>query len=223
MKGRLRDEKGALIVEASIVFPVMFLVIFLMIFAGNAYLQKCRIEAIINKLSIEGAAYCADPMLSMINERSEEDSEFANEGNIPGFNVNVKPYRYLIGGMNDIISEIDGKVQAEVSQLSSGLFSGMKPADIVYGEPEFNNGFIYSTFSIEISYNIIMPIRLLGDTENILMAFSTRVDVPVTDSPEFIRNVDMIEDYLGKYGITDWINEKVGKLMEKVNEWKNKE
>lgn len=33
---RLLDERGALIVEASIVFPTMFLAIFFMLFVGNA-------------------------------------------------------------------------------------------------------------------------------------------------------------------------------------------
>lgn len=39
---RLLDERGALIVEASIVFPTMFLAIFFMLFVGNAYTQKCN-------------------------------------------------------------------------------------------------------------------------------------------------------------------------------------
>lgn len=208
----MKNESGMMIVEASVVFPVMFLVIFLMIFAGNAYLQKCRIEAIINKLSIDGAAYCADPMLDKVED-----------GTIPGFNTSVKPYRYLIGGMSDVTEEIKTTLQTKVSQVSTGLFSGMKPTAIVYGEPEFNNAFIHSTFAMEIQYKIVMPIRLLGDTNNIEMSISTRVDVPVSDSPELIRNVDMVEDYLGKYGVTDWINNKVGKLMEKVNAWKDKE
>ena len=57
-----KNESGVVFVEASVVFPVMFLVIFLMIYAGNAYLQKARVEAIVTEIAIDGAAYCADPM-----------------------------------------------------------------------------------------------------------------------------------------------------------------
>ena len=39
MKNFKESERGMVIVEATIVFPVMFLVIFLMLFTGNAYLR----------------------------------------------------------------------------------------------------------------------------------------------------------------------------------------
>ena len=93
---RLLDERGALIVEASIVFPTMFLAIFFMLFVGNAYTQKCKVEDIVVSAVLEGAAKCADPMLDDIES-----------GSIPDFNsVSLKPYRYLTGSLRDTEGDI---------------------------------------------------------------------------------------------------------------------
>lgn len=205
MKKWKNDEGGMLIVEASIVFPVMFLVIFLMIFAGNAYLQKCRVEAIVNNLAIDGAAYCADPMLDDIES-----------GSIPSLSEHdVYPYRYLLTGeMGNIEDDIYSELESKISGMSSGLFSGMKPKNYII-DVKYHNGFIYSTFSVDVEYKIQMPVRLLGESEYISLAVASHAEMPVSDTSEFIRNVDMVGDYMEKFGVTEKINE----MINKVKEW----
>lgn len=205
MKKWKNDEGGMLIVEASIVFPVMFLVIFLMIFAGNAYLQKCRVEAIVNNLAIDGAAYCADPMLDDIES-----------GSIPSLSEHdVYPYRYLLTGeMGNIEDDIYTELETKISGMSSGLFSGMKPKNYII-DVKYHNGFIYSTFSVDVEYKIQMPVRLLGESEYISLAVASHAEMPVSDTSEFIRNVDMVGDYMEKFGVTEKINE----MINKVKEW----
>lgn len=200
-----KEESGMVIVEASIVFPVMFLVIFLMIFAGNAYLQKCRVDAFVNGFALDAAAYCADPMLDDIEG-----------GTIPSLEgLNVYPYRYFdANGVGDIETEIRSQLDTKIRNMSTGLFSNMEPANIVVNT-EYNNAFLYSTFSIDVEYKIVMPIRLLGDSENISLDIATHADMPVSDNAEFIRNIDMVEDYMEKYGII----EKIKEMAEKVKEW----
>lgn len=205
MKKWKNDEGGMLIVEASIVFPVMFLVIFLMIFAGNAYLQKCRVEAIVNNLAIDGAAYCADPMLDDIES-----------GSIPSLSEHdVYPYRYLLTGeMGNIEDDIYSELESKISGMSSGLFSGMKPQNYII-DVKYHNGFIYSKFSVDVEYKIQMPVRLLGESEYISLAVASHAEMPVSDTSEFIRNVDMVGDYMEKFGVTEKINE----MINKVKEW----
>lgn len=207
-----KAESGMVIVEATIVFPVMFLVIFLMLFAGNAYLQKCRIEALVTDMAIDGASYCADPMLDEVES-----------GTIPKYTTKdiIQPYRYLLGGMNDVETEIETKLTTKISELSSGLFANMKPSTPVV-DVMYNNGFIYSTFSVEVDYKIEIPVRLLGMSEFIALKISTRSDVPVSDTTELIRNIDMIEDYMEKFGVKEKIEEGKAKITEMVNLVKNK-
>lgn len=212
-----KHERGAMVVEATIVFPVMFLVIFFMIFTGNAYLQKCRVESIIGQYAIDGAAYCADPQLKTIEG-----------GKLPTLeDLKTYPYRYFstknAGYASDIATEIENNIYNKVTNLSTGLFSGMKPimnkGDI---HAVYNSSFLYATFKVDAIYKIEMPIRLLGDKDNMKLEISTHVEVPVSDSVEMIRNIDMIWDYMERFGVADKINEAKGKLTEafdKVNKW----
>lgn len=195
---KLKREDGMVIVEATIVFPVMFLVIFFMTFVGNAYVQKCRIDNIVNECAIAGAAYCADPMLQQVESGDIPDSESE---------INVQPYRYLIGGMSDIVEELQSDVEEQIEAMGTGLYSGMEPTspEVVVA---FNNGFVYSTFSVSATYTIAMPVAMLGE-ERMEIEFSSVVEVPVSDTAEFIRNVDMVEDYMESSGVTDTIGDTI--------------
>lgn len=212
MKKFKDSERGMVIVEATIVFPVMFLVIFLMLFTGNAYLQKCRVDAYVNQLAIEGAAYCADPMLDNV----------AN-GSIPNVaDSNVYPYRYFDpNGAANIESEMQIKAEQKINNMSSGLFSGMTPKNQIV-TAKYNTGFIYSTFSVDVEYKIVFPIRLLFSTENMSMSLASHANMPVSDTAEFIRNIDMVEDYMEKYGVAEKIDEmkqKLDEAIQKAKDW----
>lgn len=202
-----KNERGALVVEASIVFPVMFLVIFFMIFAGNAYLQKCRVEAIVNQGAIDGAAYCADPQLKN-----------AEAGRMPSVgSIEVYPYRFFSStGVGNVEGTIENMIEEKVSGMSSGLFSDMKPTDFTV-QANYSSGILYATFTVDASYRIKIPVRLLGDEENIHLDVDTHVQMPVSDSTELIRNIDMIWDYMERYGVA----EKIQKMVDTAKGWFN--
>ncbi len=206
MTRKIFGERGALFVEASIVFPVMFVIIFIMLFLGNAYYQQSRIEKIVTTAALDGASYCADPMLSAVE----------GSGSIPGLGeVQIQPYRYfLTGGMGDIESSIEGRIAEEIDVLGTGLFPGMTP-ELGTANATYHNGYIYSTFSVDLSGKIKMPIRLLFESEYLYKHVSYHIEFPVSDSTEFVRNVNMVEDFLEKYGV----DEKIHSMIDKVVSW----
>ena len=152
-----KNECGALIVEASIVFPVMFLAIFFMLYSANAFYQKSRIEAIIGECAMDGAAYCADPQL-----------DYVTEGTIPTLDsLKTHPYRYFSdSGAGDVESQIKSAIEKRVKALDSGLFPNMKPESFS-ANVNYSFGILYATFSVDASYKIMIPIRLLGEKENV--------------------------------------------------------
>lgn len=207
-------EAGMLVVEATILFPVMFLIIFLMMFLGNAYMQKCRVEAVINKLALDGAAYCACPMLYKMDTGEKKIPDFAT--------VDIQPYRYLIGGMSDVVSWIDGQADNYLSNVDTGFYLGMKPKNWVV-DVNFKNQFICSSLSIDVKYDITVPIRLLGMSDYLSLKVASHSEVAVSDTTEFVRNVNMVEDYLESTGIKEKLDEglqKIKDMMSKVTEWK---
>lgn len=214
-KEYIKSESGLVIVEASIVFPVMFLVLFLLIYAGNAYFQIAHIEAVVEKKAVEGANYCVDPILESIKEGKE----------IPSQNdLDLDPYRYIFGGMKDIEKKIAKEVKSEISGDSQTLFTGMKPVirsqerDIA----SYNSYIVYSTFSVEVEYQIELPIKMLGSNKAYLIRNSARAEIPVNDTPDFIRNTDMAMDYLEDTKAGKSISSMFGKINEFIGNFTKK-
>lgn len=205
------SESGMVIVEATIVFPVMFFVIFLLIFLGNAYMQRCRIEAIVHEVALDAAAYCASPMLS----------DLERNGRITAYkDLNIKPYRYFSGSAGEIESWARNRLNERVNGLSTGLFAGMKPEHWEC-KVKFNNKFIYSTFRVDVKYDITMPIRLFGSSDSLALRVASHTEMPVTDTAEFMRNVNMVEYYLEITGAKQAINKLIGKVTDTVKKWWN--
>ena len=53
------------------------------------------------------------------------------------------------------------------------------------------------------------------------ISYATHTDIPVSDVPEFIRNVDFAEDLVQRVTGSD-ISEQTGKLAEKITDWVGK-
>lgn len=210
-----KNESGVVFVEAAVVFPVMLLVIFLMIFAGNAYFQKARVEAIVTEIAIDGAAYCADPMV-----RTAEKGKL---GDISVSSLNVYPYRAFNGkGTGDTVGAMQTELEDRIKGLGVGYFAGMKP-QVKSVSAKYNYGFLYSTFEVDVEYKIVFPIRMLGQKENASMTMYSHASMPVSDTTELIRNVTMVEDYLEQFGITERFEEFKTNLSETMNQvtfWK---
>ena len=215
---KMKKEDGALIVEATMVFPVMFLIIFLMIFMGNAYFQKSRIDSISMRMAYFGSAQCADPLLRVVADRGVPSLADAN--------YSIEPYRYMFGevgkesGMNKIETQVKEQINTKIKGLKTGLFSGMKP-NVSKVTAEFNNYFVYSNFEVEVVYKIPLPIRLIGMSKYFEVYYTSRCEVPVSDTPEFIRNVSMVEDWVESTEKGQDVIKKASDIMDKVGEFIN--
>ena len=86
VKESFKKEKGSLIVEATIVFPVMFLIVIFLIFLGNIYYQRSRAQAVFTNAVIEYAARESNPMLK----------QYMDSGSLGAVSTgnDFKPYRY---------------------------------------------------------------------------------------------------------------------------------
>lgn len=208
IKEKLKSENGAVqIVEATFVFPIMFIILFFLIYMGNAFFVKAQIQSIVAKNAVIGASYCADPMLQTIKK----------EGGIPTVeDVNLDPYRYFsdMGGVED---EISGKVKKEIENSSISFFKNMDPV-VKTSENEnkiakYHNYILYSSFSVGVECKVKFPIKFLGQDSPYILNIKSFSEVAVDDTGEFIRNTDMVIDYFE--------DSKLGKgiksVFEKIN------
>jgi len=212
MKAKLKKDTGAvMIVEAAFVFPVMFIVLFFLIYLGNAYYIKSQIESIVVENAINGANYCADPMLATIKEK----------GSVPSVNnTSVEPYRYLFGGMDEVETKISKQVIEDVKNSTISIFKNMTPK-LKTNRTEiakFHNYILYSTFTVDVKYEIAFPISFFGNTDIGTLKIKSHAEIPVNDATEFIRNTDMVLDYFSETGL----GKKIGSTFEKLNEFLEK-
>lgn len=212
VNGKFYKEDGAVqIIEAALVFPVMFIILLTLIYMGNAHYIKAQVEATVVENAILGANYCADPILETIKETGSVPS--------PG-EISVKPYRYIFGGMSNVEEDISKKVTEELNSSSMSLFGNMKPKLKNDGTKiaKFNNYLLYSTFSVGVKYELEFPIKLWGASSPAVLTISSYAEIAVNDATEFIRNTDMVIDYFTGTGI----EQKIKGTFEKINEFLQK-
>lgn len=216
IKNLIKGEKGAVqIVEAAFVFPIMFIILFFLIYMGNAYYVKAQVESVVETYALEGAGYCADPILETIKQ----------DGSVPSLSsLKTEPYRYIFGGMNDIENKIGTSVEAELNGQSASFFKHMLPhlkthrANIA----KFNNYVVYSTFSVEVEYVVEFPIKFLGADSPEILTINSRAEVPVNDTAEFIRNTDMVIDLFHGTKIGQSISDVFGKINDFISSFASK-
>ncbi len=202
-------ESGAVqIVEAAFVFPIMFIILFFLIYMGNAHYVKAQIESIVVENAIAGAGYCADPVLQTIKET----------GTVPSSDdIEIDPYRYIFGGMDDVEKNIGERVAEQIEANTTSLFGNMPPelktreSDIA----KFNNYIVFSTFSVGVKYEIEFPIKFLGKHTPPVLSITSYSEIAVNDATEFIRNTDMVIDYLSEWKVAG----KIKDVFDKINEF----
>lgn len=211
----IRSENGAVtIVEATYVFPIMFFVIFFLIYFGNMYYVKASVDSIVSREAIKGAQYYANPWVKEVNEENGGTK-------VPEKNDDVKPYRQLVSLVHtdtEIQNQIKTETLQRIKNLGGGGFAGME-AQNVTPEVKYSNHILYSTFTVAADYKITFPIRFLGEKDNISISFRSREVVNVTDNTEFVRNVDMVIDYVERSKVFNDLKEKFGNLVEKVRKF----
>ena len=106
----------------------------------------------------------------------------------------------------------------EINDTSLIFFANSKAKVVGTDEAKiakFHNYVIYSTFVVQVSYQIRLPISFMGEQTPPLLTFSSRAEVPVSDAPEFIRNVDMAVDLLDGTKTA----ESIKGIFDKINEF----
>lgn len=194
-----KEEKGSLIIEATLVFPVMFFVLLFLIYMGNMFYMRSQVDAIVTEYAVKAAAYCADPFLA----------DIGNSDSIPTTISNVQPYHSILGG-SDSAAPIRNEMHAKLDNLGTGFFAGMGLKSININEFKKDSNLLSSTFIVDVSYRIQFPIRFIGNSSPTIVNMGSRAEVPITETGEFILNVDMAMDYFQSTGL----QEKLAKITE---------
>ncbi len=212
IKNCIKNEKGAAtVMEATIVFPIMIIVIVFLIYLGNAMFQMSKISSAVSRYAVDGATMCIDTYYD----------EIAGKTSVPSsFKAGIEPYRYLLKSDKSHTTAVEKEIKKRLNNTisSHGFFLGMEPK-ITYCDAKYINKFFYSSFVCEVRYSIVMGVKLWGEKNFEVIKSSDYADVAVNDPADFIRNTNMVIDYIeGTEKGTDFIN-KISDAMGKVKDF----
>lgn len=215
IKDAIIDDKGAVqVVEASFVFPIMFFVLIILIYMGNLFYIKAKVESVVETYAVQGANACSDPIL-----------ESVKQGTFPSLSsLKTEPYRYIFGGASEVESQIGQKVVKEINGNIPSFFKNMSPKILTPQSSiaDYKSYVLYSTFTVAIKYRVNFPVRLLGGESLSAVTYNSRAMAPVDDAAEFIRNTDMVIDLFSGTKLGQTISSVFGKVNEFLSNFAGK-
>lgn len=201
----IKSENGIVpIFEATIVFPIMFFVIIFMFLMGNVYMSKSYVDAVVHKEAVKIAAKCADPNL----EETLKNEKLNNT------KLKNMPYRYIFQGqIKNVINSSKKEIRSIATNDFNSFFPRMAPSmenDNI--KIKFENNLINYDLSVTADYKITLPFRFIFADNVMSFNYTAYANVPVTDSPELIRNVEMIIDYIQQTGLDKKVENVTNKI-----------
>lgn len=205
--GMKQKQKGAVVImEAAFVFPVMFVVVFMLLMACEGYYQYSRVQRACVIAAIEGAARCENPMLETVQtEKTVPMSPSA---------AKVRPYRYIFTSQAKQIADgLADELEKTIEEMNVMAFRGMKPTNVqVQVTPKMN--ILVSSISVDCSFDIQLPIRMIFSNENLKFRYTVRISEPIGDPSEFVRNVSTVQDFLERSQLGEKIETYTSKIRE---------
>lgn len=222
-----KEEEGYAIVENMLILPVVFLVVFALLFAGCILHVQCTLESaarrgvvyagklICDPQFLEVTKASADPKKGKLTELATADFNFTSKSSI-------QPYRYIPILNGNYFSNVEANtknyVQDIISQSASWMFT-IDGDDVVCNA---KNYVITQQIKVKVTAKYKMPyiFQLLGLPET--YDLSAEAVTTVSDQDEFIRNIDYVGDLLERYEVGEKINKFVGEPLQKLKKFTDK-
>lgn len=236
IKNFCREERGAYsMIEATIIYPIVFLFLFFVIYVGLYLLQAMTLSAYAQKIAFLSAREVSSPgyreLLSRDKyETSAVEADFGladstdspYEGNInisnKVANVKLRAYRYWYDPLNDTekgyYESVLGTLVEENSILNGRAASAVKP------KVDCDNYVITQVINVTVEQPL-MEFGILTFFGVETPTISTYATATVSDTDELVRNtdfaVDAVEMIAEKIGVdTSRIKETVMNGMKKI-------
>ena len=217
----LRSEHGAAtIVEYTIVFPLVMVIVCILVFTGYLMYDKASMEAAVERTALYLSKTVADQNYSKAVERSSTSNEI--DGITVKGNIEPDPYRHLFGNAEDSTETARGDALDIIRNAQ------LLRNDTVDVQVKISSG-IFKKVTVTATETFEMPtfIPLLELPSLQLKAESTMY---VNEPAELVRNADHAIDLLqgldAKLGITEKLNmlkEKISFFHEQTDEGSKKD
>lgn len=189
-----RGAKGLVVVEAVFIYPVVFMLLVFVMFLGDTFYQRARVEAAVLDAAVMGGAEIGSASLPHIAVNESGSATLDPAG------IDNDPYRFLFNGpagtgTEAVTSTIKENVDSMLSAQDASIF-GLAPRLGEGGaQVDYSSRIVQGEFSVSMSYGLSVPVSsyLLPDGK-IDLALDASASTTVTPMGEFVRTVDMMDD-----------------------------
>lgn len=199
---------AVLLVEATIVFPIVFFVIFFIICIGNSYFVKSYMQKVADNNAIIAANYARTEYLMDVNENK-----------VSIMDMDLNPYQMKTS--DKVKQHMNGIIDREAKSKSCTIFKSMAPTGISSGSQSdyavFVNGFFESYVNVEIKYTLNL-IPLFDNFGIGSVDCTAKATARINNNTSFIRNADMLKDVFVDFLQTEKGKEISGKIKGKIEE-----
>lgn len=207
-----KTERGTVMVEATIYFPLVICTVMAMIYYGLFQMQTSALMYEVDRIAMEAAREEAYPGYEVFGMNTDRSLDFAWGGNTPSRDEVNGYFRAHHSNIDDLYREVFGTFRGTAGSESyyEGKYSGAAQAVTLIGagmigapEVEIQKNLISSNVTVTITHRIPLPgvFRYFGVGEDIVVE-TTRTKSIVNPS-EFVRNVDLAVD------LTEYLLEKI--------------
>lgn len=192
----MKEEKGALMVEASIVFPIVLLTVFTLIYLGLFKLQEMAMLYQVQRVAHQGAHVLANPGYQELGEYTEKQIDFSsNPADVSAYykatheNLLVL-YRELAGygawTSERELQEFMDKVAESTLILAGGSYAE--------NTVTIDRGLFATQITAEVTFRFPTPgvMQYFGYPDS--LAFKQSATAVAMDPASFVRIVDLAGD-----------------------------
>lgn len=222
---RPRGRDGLVVVEAAFVYPVVFMLLVVVMFLGDTFYQRARVEAAVLDAAVLGGAQIGSATLPHITVPTEGGQATL----VPG-SIENDPYRFLFNGPAGTGTEaVTATVKENVDKLLSAQDASIFGLAPRLGEGgaqvDYSSRIIQGEFAVSLSYGLTVPVdTYLLPEGKIDLALEASSATTVTPMGEFVRTIDMMDDLHEANGgakLTDSVQTIVGAISGFVSLVKN--
>jgi hypothetical protein len=210
MKGDylMKNEKGAAtLLEYTIVLPIAFAIVFMLIFVGFTMHQKAVMEAATQRSAIYVARTITDPSYEkIVSTDGTKDANDILSATITNESIVNAPYRYLFTGSGSIS---DSELSVADLIAKNQIFIDTAPNVTVNKEAG-----IFTKVVVTATQEYEIPKLINGLDLPSILTIETQSVVYVNQPAEFIRNADYITDIV--VDVTGPIVDKITSVVSKI-------
>lgn len=232
MKEKLKETKASLILEATIILPVIFIILFALLFMGFIQHEQATIDGAAKRGALYASKVFADPAYTKViadakGNGSQDAADLISDSrfSFSGAGRDIQPYRYFLQSS----AAIEQASVAETETIIQNSNTGLHDIDVNNIHCTVKNYVFYQEITVTVTSTFHLP-KIFGvvglPTDYDL---NTRAVMTVNDPDEFIRNTDfakdLIREVLEQTGLDkkiEGLEKKVSESLQKIVDFKNK-